>query len=333
LLVSSPAGAHQFCVSTAAELQNALTEASDGGMYDAEDNIILLRNGTFRTGAATANGPFHYHGSSPRHIDIYGGFTANCVDQTHDASGSILDGQNATQVLNVRSAQGPIDMAYFTVQNGESTNAGAGVSINSTVGDNAQASISNLIIKNNHSSASAGGLFAATGTGYALYLEDSLIVGNSADNGNGAGNLLANGDGATVANCTITQNTTSLANGTGGLRFAGAAACNCGLVNNIIWNNDNAGLFLATANISLSYNDYGTLGGMPPGSSNGNFSDAPMFVDAAGGDFHLRGASPAIGATPQGFGGTDVEGHPAPGFRSLADLGAYFESIFIDGFD
>jgi hypothetical protein len=334
LLAPALAAANSFCVGTSAELQDALTQASDGGMYDGEDNFILLQSATFRTGSATGNGPFHYHGSSVRHIDIFGGYDANCSTHTFDASLSVLDGQHATQVLNVRSALGPIEVYFLTIQNGESTSSGAGASFNSIAGDNAQVAIVDTIIRNNHSSASAGGIFAAVGTGNFFDLEASLIVGNSADEGNGAGSLLANGNAATVAGNTVTQNTTSLANSTGGLRFSASnPSCNCGFVNNILWNNSNIGLYLATANVNLSYNDYGTLGGSAPASSNGNLSVAPRFVDAAAGDFHLAGNSPLLEASSEVFGTWDIEGHARPGIGSRADMGVYYETIFSYGFD
>lgn len=326
------ASAHSFCVSTSAELQDALTQSSDGGMYAGDNNFVLLQHGTFKTGMATAGGPFHYHGSGAGgSIDIYGGYDAGCSNQLLNASRSVLDGQGRSQVLNVRSTAGPVDIYFLTIQNGESSSAGAGLSVNSVAGDNAQVSIDDVIIRNSHSSGSAGGVFAASAD--FLDMVNSLIVGNSADAGNGAGNLLANGSAASIAGNTITQNTTSLANGTGGLRFSGNANCNCGIANNILWNNSNFGLYLATANVNVHYNDYGTLGGMPPASANGNVSVSPKFVDASGGDFHLSGASPLLGFSPEIIGSWDLEGHPHNALGSKQDLGAYYETIFVDGFE
>lgn len=331
-IAMEPACAHTFCVATATQLQNALTDASDGGTYDAEDNFILLRAGVFSTGAATGNGPFHYHGSSTRHIDIYGGYDAGCGNTSHDARDSILDGQHATQVLNVRSASGPIDMAYFTLRNGESASAGAGLSMNAIAGDDGQVTVSSLIVRDNHSSASAGGIFMATGAGQFIAVEDSLIFGNSADSGNGAGNVLAGGP-TTIANNTITQNTTSLGGGTGGLHFSGVAGCNCGISSNIIWNNTNVGLFLANSNANVHYNIVGTIDGATPSDNTGNINLAPQFVDAAAGNFHLQSDSPAIGLAQETYGGYDAYGNPAPPFRSTSDAGGLFATIFGDGFD
>jgi hypothetical protein len=326
------AGAHSFCVATSTQLQDALTQSSDGGAYDGEDNFILLRAGVFTTGAVTANGPFRYHGSSSRHIDLYGGYAAGCSETSHDARDTILDGNHATQVLNVRSTSGPIDMAYFTLRNGESANAGAGLSINSTAGDDAQAAATNLIIRDNHSAVSAGGFFIASGAGQAIYFEDNLVVGNSADNGNGAGNLLPGGSMA-VANNTITQNTTTLVGGTGGVRVAGAAGYSCGIAGNIIWNNANVGLFLANSNANVQYNVIGTIDGATPSNSAGNVDQAPQFVDAAAGNFHLKSNSPAIGLAVDTYGAYDVYGNASPPYRSISDVGALFATIFGSGFE
>lgn len=325
-------GAHDYCVATAAQLQDALTQSSDGGAYDAEDNYIYLTAGVFTTGAATADGPFHYHGSSSRHIDIYGGYAAGCGGTSHDARDTILDGNHATQVLNVRSASGPIDMAYFTVRNGESANAGAGLSVDALAGDDSQAAATNLIIRDNHSSVSAGGFFIASGAGKSIYFEDNLVVGNSADNGNGAGTLSPGGSMA-VANNTITQNTTSLVGGTGGLRVAGSAGSSSGINGNIIWNNANVGLFLANSNANVRYNVVGTIDGATPSSNVGNVDQAPQFVDAAAGNFHLRSNSPAIGLAQDTYGAYDAYGEASPPYRSISDAGALFATIFGTGFE
>ena len=54
------AQAHEFCVSTAAELQGALTAASDGGAFNGEDNFVHVFQGTYMVGSATGGGPFRY---------------------------------------------------------------------------------------------------------------------------------------------------------------------------------------------------------------------------------------------------------------------------------
>jgi hypothetical protein len=328
----SHAGAHVYCVSTAALLQDALTQSSDGGAHDDEDNVILLTAGTFKTGAVTSNGPFRYHGSSSRHFDLFGGYDANCNATSYDPRRSVLDGDHTTAVLEVHSTDGPVDLAWFTARNGESDAAGAGISVNRLAGDDSQATLEGLIIRDNHTTATAGGFFVQSGPGDLLLVLDSLVVGNSADSGFGAGSAIAGG-AATIGDLTVAQNTTTLAGGVGGLRVAGANGYSCGVDDSILWGNTQAGLFLGNSNVHLDHDDVGTLDGAAPSSQNSVISVNPQFVDAPGGDFHLKSTSPALGFAQDGFGGHDAEGHPSAPYRSFVDIGSLFDTIFDYGMD
>src|SRR5882672_6996731 len=64
LFASTFARAHNFCPTNSAELQDALNQSSDDGIYSGQDNDIRLIQHTYKTGAATANGAFVYHSSS-----------------------------------------------------------------------------------------------------------------------------------------------------------------------------------------------------------------------------------------------------------------------------
>ena len=120
-------------------------------------------------------------------------------------------------------------------------------------------------------------------------------------------------------------------NATGGMGFNGGPGCNCYVMNNILWNNTNVGLHLSSSTDNLEYNDIGTRDGITPMHEVGNFSDPPQFVDPAGDDFHLKGSSPAIAASPLAGVSPDLEGHGySTGFN---DIGAYYETIFADGLD
>jgi hypothetical protein len=59
---------------------------------------------------------------------------------------------------------------------------------------------------------------------------------------------------------------------------------------------------------------------------------APKFVNANGGDFHLAGDSPLLGASPLFYASTDPDGNSYPR-HGKGDLGAYAETIFVDGLD
>jgi len=72
----------------------------------------------------------------------------------------------------------------------------------------------------------------------------------------------------------------------------------------------------ATANLTASYSDYDptTTQSLGPGTLTegpGNVNVDPLFVDAAGGDYHLQAGSPVADAgDPAACGGTDRDGNP-----------------------
>ena len=331
---SISANAFTFCVSTAAGLQGALTQSSTNGAHDGEANTIWVTTGMYNTGAATNNGPFYYHSSSPTGgLQIIGGYASGCFPQTRDASLTILDGGNATAVLELHNAVHDVEVGFLTIQNGQSGSVGAGLSMNAVSGDNGQTVIYNNIIRNNHTTNQAGGVFAHTSTSDIQFLYNNLIVGNSADQGFGAGNFGDSGTGgAGVYNNTITQNTTSLSGGSGGLFFTCSGPALCDVANNIFFNNTGSGLYLGTSIATLKYNDYGSLGGFPALNSTGNVSVNPQFVNAANNNFHLSGTSPLLAISPVPALRDDLEGHSYP-VNGKVDLGAYAETIFADGFD
>ena len=176
-----------FCASTAKELQDDLTAASDGGANAGDFVEIKLVRGTYKTGAATGNGPFTYRSTaSTGTLELIGGFdNTDCAFETLDASLTKLDGKNLTQVLNFQSATTPVSIDYVTVQNGESATAGGGLAVNTEV-TGGQVYIYWDIIQNNHT-ASIGGGFAIDGAGSQVALINSLVVNNSADGNYGAG--------------------------------------------------------------------------------------------------------------------------------------------------
>lgn len=322
------ARAHEFCVSTASELRSALADSSDGGTYAGENNDIGLRPGTY----ATDTGPFHYSNAT-RGLSIIGGYDDGCINRLDDPTLSVLDGGHATAVLELHSQGGALEVDWLTIRNGESTGAGAGLYLEGTGGQ--VTSVSDTIIRDNHAADTAGGIYATVGNNASddvLLIESSLIVGNSADNGSSAGVLIVHGSGATFAGNTVSENTTTLPQGIGGLTFSGNGTCNCAVMNNIFWDNTRIGLWLGNSNVALEYNDIGTPGGLPADTDVGNVSIAPQFVDRNGGDFHLAGDSPLFGLTPDPIGRFDLDGRSRPRF-GRADPGAYEDTIFADGFE
>ena len=337
LLALSAAGtaqAHVFCVTTSAELQQALTDTSTNGMYNGEDNAIDLAQGVYKTGAATANGPFHFGSTAAHSISINGGYGPNCIGYTFDATSAVLDGNNTTQVLAMLNQNAGVGLSRLTIRNGEATSNGGGVAI----GTGGYSYVQLSIIKNNHTTTQGGG-FALYGIGANtadyMYVGTNLISGNSANQDAGAGIVSATAATISVTRNTVYGNTTSApgmsTTGTGGLMINSAPSL---IINNIFKQNTLNGAYLGASGIVFSYNDYGAIGGSPfdPGSA-GNTTVAAGFVDAVGGNFHLAGSSPLLGFTPSVVGTTiDLEDHSYPA-TGKGDLGAYAETIFTDGFD
>ena len=333
LLAGSCAHAHNFCVSTATQLQNALTDSSDGGMYSGEINSIDIDTGTYSTGAATNNQPFHYQSTATTgYLSIYGGFS-NCALVSSDPSQTILDGGHATKVLSLLSASTEIIVQGITVQNGNSTDGGGGLAINTQGGYNATIFLKRCIVRNNHSDSLGGGFyFGASGTGHYLYLQYNLIYANSADGiGGGAGYLSSSGAGATLLGNTIVENTASGPTATGGI--VDSVVGFTSVSNNILWNNSHSDVFFSGSNVNFRYNDYFALAGATPGTMTGNLHLSPLFVNSAGGNFRLARTSPLLAASPNtDTGNSDLIGNSHP-MGGNTDLGAYEETVFSDGFD
>jgi hypothetical protein len=330
LVASEFAGAHNFCATTAAELQSALDMASDGGPYNGEDNSVEVAKGTYKTGSATSNGPFYYASTSGHGLVIEGAEKANCLGFDFDPTTSVLDGNNATRVLELHG-HGQITVDHLTIQNGKNNSVGAGLVVDFTFGDVGSVTVTDNIIQNNHTTQQNGGLVVETGAGGYLYMGANLIINNSADMGQGAGEVLGNGTNSIIVNNTVYGNSTTLSGGAGGLYYGGISTAR--LANNIFSGNSNVGLELgSSAGVSLEYNDYGTIAGVAPEQSIGNLSVSPQFVNAGGGDFHLKGTSPLLGISPvNGEGGYDLDGNFFSSTGPI-DLGAYEETIFTDGF-
>ena len=117
-----------FCVSSAAELQKALTESSDNGQYAGQDVQIIIATRTYETGSVTSNGPFQYRSSAAAgYLHMFGASPCDAnIVVSDDARPIALDGRNHTQVLNIQCPQ-EVFIFGLTIQNGNATVAGGGL--------------------------------------------------------------------------------------------------------------------------------------------------------------------------------------------------------------
>ncbi len=159
--------------------------------------------------------------------------------------------------------------------------------------------LKNCIVQGNACSQNGGGSFAGT-------LHNCLLTGNSASSkGGGACDAMLN-------NCTVCGNSA---------KYGGGAADDT--LNNCIvyYNSANNG-----ANHFESVFKYSCT--MPQLSENGNITNAPLFIDLTGGNFHLQSSSPCINVGNNAYvlDPVDLNGNPRI-VGGRVDMGAYESSV------
>ena len=274
-LATSFARADTFCVSTAAELQAALTITASNGQDDAVQVVQGLYEGNFIY--ATATEAFD--------LGIFGGFLPGCGSQVVNPSNTLLDGLGAGTVLALSTDQTVnFEMEGLTLQNGVATSGKGGGLFASTHGD--------LTLTNNiFSSSSADG-----GTGGGAFLENAdtvtLTSNNFSDNESGFGGggaFIEDTDTVSVVDNTFTgnMNLTTLQGG-GGARVSAVTVT---LMNNTISNNgrsNGAGMSIvgslvtATNNIFTGNDGDGLSLGGTVVVANNTFSNNGVGVFAGG---------------------------------------------------
>ena len=196
--------------------------------------------------------------------------------------------------------------------------AGSGGGINNRNFGSSTFTVTNCTLTGNTaSSGSGGGLYNSNGSSSTTSLTNCVFTGNAAGSGGGINNSNFGFGTFTVTNCTLTGNTANVGSGGGlynanGYNSSGATST---LTNDILYG-DAGGEVNAGSPGTFSHCDIqgGYLGA-------GNISADPVFVNTAGGDFHLQPASPCVGAgTSAGAPATDRDGSPRPNPPSI---GAY----------
>ena len=182
------------------------------------------------------------------------------------------------------------------------------------------ATLNHCTLTGNSAVAFGGGALGGT-------LNNCTLTGNSAQQGGGA-------SGATLNNCRLTANSAPY----GGGAYQ-ATLNNCTLTSNTA-SNSGGGVYGGALNNCIVYYNTGALGAnydssgrsglnycctTPlPGSGPGNFTNAPLFVDQAGGNLRLQSNSPCINAGLNAYApaGPDLDGNPRI-VGGTVDVGAY----------
>lgn len=316
------------CVSTAAELQNALNTAGSNGMND----VIQLVQGIYGVGS-NAGSTFTYSSSEPYHLVVKGGYQTGCVVRSLDPANTILDGEGSQPVLYLES----LSFSYFagfsvegvTVRNGVSTFDTGGLEAYAYLGE---ITLASNIFLNNTAGNESGALYAYIEDGTVI-INGNVIRGNTAfnyaglDGGSTYGDLIVTnnmiyGNSATgygggvivysykgyilLANNTITGNSGSTNWGfAGGVEVELGGVAQTDIYNNIVWGNAAApsqgeDLYLYNVlggSINSFNNDFdpSKVAGSPT-TEGGNINVDPMFVDSPNGNYHLSPLSPLVDA-------------------------------------
>ena len=328
------------------EITRNSTRGNGGGIYCYNSSSPVIQGNTISENSADryGGGVSCYSNSSPvirgntitgNESSLYGG-GIYCEDNSSPTIENNTIKRNRTTRddgggIYCFTDSSPIIQGNIISEN-ESGNHGGGIS--SQRGSFPK--IQNNEISNNSADRNGGGI--------ACQSVSSATIQNNRINGNRAGNY---GGGVycdstspvTVKNNEITKNVaseygggmysasslTAINNTIGGNkangRFGGGYYCGGGtavILNTIIWGDNPKGIYVvAEGSVNITYSD---IQGAWPGE--GNIQADPMFVDAAGGDYHLSRNSPCIraGKADESVPANDIEGKPrvAP-----PDMGAY----------
>ncbi len=265
-----------------------------GGVAIVDSPEMILTDNVFSSNTSAAEGGGLYVENCPNLTMTGGSLSAN---EASFAGGGV----------RLKKTTAVIDGVEF---NGN-TSAGLGGGLAAIDSTNATLSTSTFV---SNSAAVGGGAYATAGS---FFVTHNLFTGNASASTGGALVVSVTNSGTVIGN-TLNANSAS---GVGGLLVGGDVE----IFNNIVTNNTGLGVSSTSGqppvlSHNLTWNNSGgDYSNCTPGD--GSISADPIFVDPAGGDYHLALHSPAIDAGIVNGLYTDPDG-------SRGDLGVYGSHTF-----
>lgn len=343
-IAGNSAFAAEFCVTTSAELQQALMMASSNG----EADTVKIESGTYAsTGGAIA---FAYSTNENFSLTVQGGWVSNppilCARQLLSPKATVLSGSDTRQVLKLSGAtgtNGTQSLSNLTVRDGLSSQTGAGLSVGGGGGFSGNVLVYRVIVERNTGTQFGGGM--AFYTEGIVNIRNNLFLLNRCTISNCAISGTANATDPTTARVFIGSNTivgnqctSGLSCTATGARFGGSARAV--FYNNVFAANSNGDIDLFSfsgGSVDLYYNNFVSITGTAPGVSVGNIAFAnPQFVDLLNDDLRPTLGSPLVNAGTDEFvlQSIDLAGEQRIN-EGRVDIGAYenVDRIFANAFD
>jgi hypothetical protein len=273
-------------------LTNGFSPGGGGGVFCSSTNAMLV-NCTLVNNTAVTNGGGVVSGNL-LNCTLFG----NSVTSYYGSGGGLSGSLAGNCVITDNSANFAGGGAIASTLNGcalKNNDTGGGLG-----GGAANCSLNACTLTGNWAGGEGGGAGSST-------LSNCALSGNESDVGGGA-------IGSTLINCTLGNNFAVFYGG-------GAESCmldDCIVYYNSVYYGGSDPGFSSDSILNYSCVQTPTTNGI------GNITDAPMFVNQAGGDFHLQSNSPCInmGANSYVNSATDLDGNPRI-VQGTVDMGAY----------